>query len=143
MKRFTLLLKPDGDQDLSAVFEKQRLQHLAENNCKTCDKAELCPIKNGSISAHAVMATQVDTYEEIKGIIKPLYDEKFTKIIVLFDDKEDIIYIYKAEGSLHDIKKNILPPIVKIYEDVFTQEDCFFTVKDIRASMWFPSKIMN
>lgn len=109
MKRFTLLLKPDGDQNLSAVFEKQRLQHLAENDCTACDKAELCPIKNGSISAHAVMAKQVDTYEEIKGIIKPLYDEKFTKIIVLFDDKKDIIYIYKAEGSLHDIKKNILP----------------------------------
>lgn len=143
MKRFTLILKPDGNQDLSAAFEKERRQHLAESNCKTCEKAELCPIKNGSISAHAVMAKQVDTYEEIKGIIKPLYDEKFTKIIVLFDDKKDIIYIYKAEGSLHYIKKNILPPIVKIYEDVFKHEDCFFTVKDIRASMWFPRQTMN
>jgi len=134
MKQFNLFItfhKPDSFKEVIAAF---RMKHMAEHNCEVCGMKNNCPIKNDQIDVNAALFTDADNFLEMKKTIDHLYYANFSENIILFDYKKDMAYIYKAKGSLTEIKKNILPPIVAMYE-VLRKEAAFFEIEDVRLTM--------
>jgi len=139
MKRFTLLSKSNQNSGLSAAIE----EHLATSDCSSCLGQKICPIKDGNISANFYCAAQADEFSKIKTLIDHLHPTPFINFMVLIDGKEDIAYIYKGVGSEKEIKKNVLPPIIKVYEHL-TQESVFLKIQDVRETMGIcPNPQMN
>ncbi|MEI7919113.1 MAG: hypothetical protein WCH65_02655 [bacterium] len=139
MERFTLLFKSNQNPSLLAAIA----EHLATNNCSFYFGQKTCPIKNENPSIDFCYAAQADEFSKIKTLIDHLHPTPFINIMVLIDDKEDIAYIYKGVGSEKEIKKNVLPPIIKAYESL-THKSVFLKIQDVRETMGIcPNPQMN
>jgi hypothetical protein len=133
MKRFTLLFTPGIDQAIAADTAKFKEGH----DCTKCAIAKICPINTGSIKVSGYIAIQADKFPELKKLINELHADKDTDFILLIDDKKDVAYIYKAKGTLNQLKKTTLPTALKVYEAGIKEESVFFTLEDLRLTMPF------
>jgi len=86
------------------------------------------------ISLDSFFVMDTDNFVEIDAMIQLLYYSSGSETIVLFDGKKDVAYIYQAKGSIDDIKKNILPPMVEMYE-IIAGTTVFFEIEDLRFTM--------
>jgi hypothetical protein len=124
MKQFNLFITVHTSDNLKKIFESFKEEFREKAHCNPSDE----------ITVDHAMFADSENFLEIKHVIDHFYREYFTKYIILFDNKKDIAYIYKGKGSLYDIKKNVFPPIVSIYETLRKEVACF-EIEDVRITM--------
>ena len=83
--------------------------------------------------------TDSDNYEDIKTAMITIREKLKPSVMIVIDSVKDICYVYKAHGSMTDIRKNILPNILKIYEKISGNVAAFEHIKDTRYLMVDPS----
>lgn len=78
---------------------------------------------------------------EIEKIIHEICKNNFVDFVCMVDTKKDVCYIYKAKGSLNEIKKEALPKLETPFKFITKNEMVFQKIEDLRCLMqFFPSR---
>lgn len=125
MSRYYLIL----EQKFSKEIEDSLLSLLKEK----C--LNLGAFKNKELPIKSLVIIPIDDVNEITSIIRPVYELEFISNIVLVDSLKDTVFVYKAEGSLSDIRQKQLPVLLDALNQTIQDDFFFCIVKDIRDVM--------
>ena len=151
--KFTLVFRTVADDELEKNIRSGIKQHLDGLTCSNCMLPDLCPVKNfekcpvknlgagiefgiGGIASH-------DDIVVITEMINTLYPAKIISFMFLIDEQKDIGYLYKGEGTMAKIRKEVLPRALKVYEAKRGISPCFSEIRDVRDTMRIPNPSMN
>jgi len=113
--------------DAEKLFDDRFFENLgiSEQDKKLCGKMAI-----------AVSNNLLQVEKNLDEVCK----NEFVDFVFMVDTKKDVCYIYKAEGSLNEIKKQILPRLEAPFKFVTKDEMVFEKVEDVRMLMMFFKK---
>jgi hypothetical protein len=77
---------------------------------------------------------------QVEKSLNEMCKNNFIDFVCMVDTKKDVCYIYKAKGSLNEIKKEILPKLEIPFKFVTKNEMVFKKIEDLRILMKLSGK---
>ncbi len=138
MKRFIVMFVPESNEELKEDFKKITEDYLKTADCENCDKKYNCPILSLDINPASLGIGDTNDFEDMKDRLQEIQKKENPSTMIVIDKEEDVCYVYKAAGTINEIKKNILPQLLEYYEIVCEQFMFFGTIADVRHLMVDP-----
>ena len=123
---FTLLLKKKEDPKFKELLDKI----IPGHDCETCGAKGLCPLPSIKVVAEVWMSSRNPDFNEIKKIIKKEIEN--ADCVVVIDGTDDVCHIFKAEGTIVEIKKTTLRDAMLMYEKMEKTHVFFSEIRDVR-----------
>ena len=123
---FTLLARKNQDPKFQELLDKV----LPGHKCDSCEAKELCPLPDIKVVAEEWISAKKADFNEINKIIKE--ELETTDFIIVMDGEKDICYIFKAEGTIPEIKKATLREAMIMYEKTQKTHVFFSEIRDMR-----------
>lgn len=135
--RYLLFFETQFPKEFEDQFRAFLEQHLRENDCVACNKKDTCFYKDGKMPLKTIGICDTNDVNEVTEIIMMIYREEIS-IMVLVDSLDKIVYLYKATGSLEELKQEQLPEFFRTISRILPEEFSFENIKDLRDAMHFP-----
>lgn len=145
LQRFRLVFRTIADEKIEKEFCEGFKKFVEDVTCENCPAIIICPSKEVKTCPAKMTKFTFDfgrgkimTNADHTAIVQMAHvinTNPAVTFIFLVDDKEDIGYLYKAEGSLEHVRKEILPGALKGYEKANRFPVFFSKLRDMRHTM--------